>query len=109
MPGAPPSQPRLAPSRGRCSLLSRGGCAPGCRHPDVRSRCGCATSYGPQEAGNRARECLPFRGFKGELLAALRCETVVLRPAIVLGCALLETDPASFDQTVKRWIQGPLL
>src|SRR5262245_58804393 len=62
---------------------------------------------GDQRDGGAWR--VPLAGFDLELLPALCGQSVELGASIVLGGAFVERNPATFDQAVKRWIQGSLL
>ena len=53
-------------------------------------------------------QSLPLGRFDGELLSALRRESIELRFAIVLGRALFERDPAPLDEAMERRVQGAL-
>src|SRR5258707_216187 len=62
-----------------------------------------------EDSPHGRRQRVPFAGFDLQLLPALRRQSIELGAAIVLGGAVVERDPATFDQPVKGWIEGALL
>jgi hypothetical protein len=62
-----------------------------------------------EDSPDGRRQRVPFAGFNLELLTAFRRQSIELGAPIVLGGAILERNPATFDQPVKGWIEGALL
>src|SRR3954469_7432571 len=62
-----------------------------------------------QYAVDRGRRSVPLVDLGVELLAALRGDAVVPRPAVVLARAPLGTDPAAPQHRLKRRVQGTLI
>src|SRR5262249_22815697 len=62
-----------------------------------------------KDARDGSSERVPLARFDLELFAALRGQSIELGAAIVLRRAVVERNPAAFDQPVKRRVEGPLL
>src|SRR5688572_13427076 len=62
-----------------------------------------------EDSPHGRRQRVPFADFDLELLPALRRQSIELGAPIVLGGAVIERNPATFDQPVKGWIEGALL
>src|SRR5439155_511291 len=75
-------------------------------YPRRDQSAGASSSYRPQHAGHRARELLPFRGFAGKLLLALRRESIELRFSVVFRRPMLEGNPAALYQAMESWVEG---
>src|ERR1700677_5242535 len=105
---------RPGTSRARCSPASRSLCARRCPGQDPPA-CACAGSlftlllHGPEYACNGSRELIPPARLDCALSPAFGRQFVELGAPIVLGSAFLGGYPSSFDETVQRRIQRPLL
>src|SRR4030095_3593586 len=64
---------------------------------------------GAENAGNGGGQLFPFIRLDVELLAASCRQSIELGATIVLGCALLESDPPTLDEAVQRRVQRSLL
>src|SRR5262249_26974792 len=64
---------------------------------------------GAKDAPDGSGQRVPLTGCDVELLPALRGHSIELGASIVFGSALVVRNPATLDQTVKRWIEGSLL
>src|SRR5688572_22876069 len=62
-----------------------------------------------EDSPHGRRQRVPSVGLDLELLPALRRQSIELGAPIVLGSAVVERNPAAFDQPVKGGIEGALL